>query len=64
MILVGGVRQRHFAQSGGAGHEASIGVPRSPRLVTGDQDLLFVAGEAPLPILLPRAAWELLAKTK
>ena len=27
-------------------------------LVTGDQDLLAVATEAPLPILTPRAAWE------
>lgn len=28
--------------------------------VTGDQDLLVVAGRAPLPILTPREAWELL----
>lgn len=27
-------------------------------LVTGDKDLLDVAGEAPVPILTPRAAWE------
>ena len=29
-------------------------------LVTGDQDLLVLAPQAPLPILAPRAAWELL----
>ena len=29
-------------------------------LVTGDQDLLVLAAQAPLPILAPRAAWELL----
>jgi len=29
-------------------------------LVTGDQDLLAVHGEAPLPILDPRAFWEML----
>ena len=29
-------------------------------LVTGDQDLLVLASQAPLPILAPRAAWELL----
>ena len=29
-------------------------------LVTGDEDLLDVASEAPLPILTPRAFWDLL----
>lgn len=29
-------------------------------LVTGNRDLLAVAGDAPLPILEPRAFWELL----
>lgn len=29
-------------------------------LVTGDQDLLVLAPKAPLPILTPREAWELL----
>ena len=29
-------------------------------LVTGDRDLLVVAAKAPLPILAPRAFWELL----
>jgi putative PIN family toxin of toxin-antitoxin system len=29
-------------------------------LVTGDQDLLVLADRAPLPILTPREAWELL----
>jgi uncharacterized protein len=31
-------------------------------LVTGDDDLLAAAKEAPLPILAPRAFWELLRK--
>ncbi len=31
-------------------------------LVTGDQDLLEVADRAPLPIVSPRAAWELLRR--
>lgn len=31
-------------------------------LVTGDEDLLDVASEAPLPILTPRAFWDLLRK--
>jgi putative PIN family toxin of toxin-antitoxin system len=31
-------------------------------LVTGDQDLLSISGEAPLPILSPRAFWELLRR--
>ena len=29
-------------------------------LVTGDRDLLDVVGDAPIPILAPRAFWELL----
>ena len=29
-------------------------------LVTGDQDLLVLAAKAPLPIVTPREAWELL----
>jgi uncharacterized protein len=33
-------------------------------LVTGDGDLLSVADEAPLPILSPRAFWELLRRSK
>lgn len=33
-------------------------------LVTGDRDLLDVAGDAPLPILAPRAFWELLRTGK
>lgn len=33
-------------------------------LVTGDDDLLAVAKDAPLPILAPRAFWELLRKSK
>lgn len=35
---------------------------RADILVTGDEDLLAVAGEAPLPILAPRTFWELLRK--
>jgi putative PIN family toxin of toxin-antitoxin system len=31
-------------------------------LVTGDADLLAIAAEAPLPILAPRAFWELLRR--
>lgn len=31
-------------------------------LVTGDDDLLTVAKDAPVPILAPRAFWELLRK--
>lgn len=42
---------------------ASAEAAMADMLVTGDQDLLSVAGKAPLPILSPRAAWELLAKT-
>jgi predicted nucleic acid-binding protein len=33
-------------------------------LVTGDEDLLTVADEAPLPILAPRAFWQLLRSGK
>ncbi|MGQ0815462.1 MAG: putative toxin-antitoxin system toxin component, PIN family [Gemmatimonadota bacterium] len=33
-------------------------------LVTGDSDLLDVAADAPLPILTPRAFWELLRRGK
>lgn len=32
-------------------------------LVTGDHDLLAIAGDAPMPILEPRAFWALLRKT-
>ncbi len=42
---------------------ASAEAGKADMLVTGDQDLLAVAGEAPLPILSPRAAWERLSKT-
>lgn len=35
---------------------------RADVLVTGDGDLLAVAGDAPLPILEPRAFWDLLRK--
>ena len=43
---------------------ASAEAATADMLVTGDQDLLSVAGDAPLPILTPRAAWERLAKTR
>jgi predicted nucleic acid-binding protein len=33
-------------------------------LVTGDEHLLSVADEAPLPILSPRAFWELLRRSR
>jgi len=37
---------------------ASAVAGQADMLVTGDLDLLAVAGQAPLPILSPRAAWE------
>lgn len=37
---------------------------QSDVLVTGDADLLDVADQAPLPILTPRAFWELLRSGK
>lgn len=37
---------------------ASAEAGAAAMLVTGDQDLLAVAEDAPLPILTPRAAWE------
>lgn len=36
---------------------------RADVLVTGDRDLLDIAGAAPLPILDPRGFWNLLSKT-
>jgi putative PIN family toxin of toxin-antitoxin system len=33
-------------------------------LVTGDQDLLSVSGQAPVPILSPRAFWELVRRSR
>ncbi len=41
---------------------ASAMVGRADVLVTGDRDLLDVADKAPLPILAPRAFWDLLSK--
>jgi uncharacterized protein len=35
---------------------------RADVLVTGDKDLLSVAADAPLPVLAPRAFWELLRR--
>jgi uncharacterized protein len=43
---------------------ASAVAGKADILVTGDQDLLAAAGEAPLPILSPRAAWEMLGKAR
>lgn len=43
---------------------ASAEAAKADLLVTGNQDLLSVAGKAPLPILSPRAAWERLAKAR
>jgi len=37
---------------------------RADVLVTGDEDLLSVAAQAPLPIVTPRAFWELLRRGK
>jgi uncharacterized protein len=42
---------------------ASATAGRADVLVTGDQDLLDVAGKAPLLILSPRGFWDLLSKT-
>jgi putative PIN family toxin of toxin-antitoxin system len=42
---------------------ASATAGRADVLVTGDQDLLDVAGKAELPILSPRGFWDLLSKT-
>ena len=42
---------------------ASAMVGRADVLVTGDRDLLDIANKAPLPILDPRAFWDLLSKT-
>jgi putative PIN family toxin of toxin-antitoxin system len=41
---------------------ASAIVGRADVLVTGDRDLLEVANESPLPILDPRAFWDLLSR--
>jgi putative PIN family toxin of toxin-antitoxin system len=41
---------------------ASAIAGRADVLVTGDRDLLDVAASAPLPVLDPRAFWELLSK--
>ena len=41
---------------------ASATAGRADVLVTGDRDLLDVAGKAPLPILAPRGFWDLLSK--
>ena len=43
---------------------ASAVAARADVLVTGDQDLLVVAKQAPSPILSPRAAWDLLRKPR
>ena len=42
---------------------ASAMVGRADVLVTGDRDLLDIANKAPLPVLDPRAFWDLLSKT-
>lgn len=41
---------------------ASAMAGRADVLVTGDRDLLDVADKAPLPVLEPRAFWDLLSK--
>ena len=41
---------------------ASAMAGRADVLVTGDRDLLDVAGKTPLPILDPRAFWDLLSR--
>lgn len=41
---------------------ASAMAGRADVLVTGDRDLLDIAGKAPLPVLAPRAFWDLLSK--
>jgi putative PIN family toxin of toxin-antitoxin system len=41
---------------------ASAMAGRSDVLVTGDRDLLDIAAKAPLPVLDPRAFWDLLSK--
>lgn len=43
---------------------ASAEAAKADLLVTGDQDLLSVAGQASLPILSPRAAWERLSQAQ
>ena len=42
---------------------ASAMVGRADVLVTGDRDLIDIANKAPLPILDPRAFWDLLSKS-
>jgi uncharacterized protein len=42
---------------------ASATAGRADVLVTGDQDLLDVAGKAELSVLSPRGFWDLLSKT-
>lgn len=42
---------------------ASAVVGRADVLVTGDRDLLDIADKAPLPVLDPRAFWDLLSKS-
>jgi putative PIN family toxin of toxin-antitoxin system len=41
---------------------ASAMAGRADVLVTGDRDLLDVADKTPLPVLAPRAFWDLLSK--
>jgi putative PIN family toxin of toxin-antitoxin system len=41
---------------------ASAMAGRADVLVTGDRDLLDIAAKAPLPVLAPRAFWDLLSK--
>jgi putative PIN family toxin of toxin-antitoxin system len=41
---------------------ASAMAGRADVLVTGDRDLLDIAAKAPLPVLDPRAFWDLLSK--
>ena len=41
---------------------ASAMAGRADVLVTGDRDFLDIAGKAPLPVLDPRAFWDLLSK--
>jgi putative PIN family toxin of toxin-antitoxin system len=42
---------------------ASAVAGEAEMLITGDADLLSVAAESPIPILTPRAFWELLRAT-
>lgn len=42
---------------------ASATLARADVLVTGDRDLLDIADKAPLPVLDPRAFWDLLSRS-